>query len=102
VVTGALEPGEVLPIAAVPGIPAPEDPDKRATWPVTGKSGVIIGLGCGADLQTGAECRDQRVKSHEASVASAIVNTAQQIGGSIGTADPRNVVADPAALRFRT
>jgi hypothetical protein len=51
-----------------------------------------------ADLRTGAECRDQRVKSHEAGVASAMVNTAQQIGGSIGTA----VFSSLAATQSRT
>lgn len=69
-VTGSLELGEVLRDAAVPGIPALDDPGKRATWLITGKSGV----------------------------ASAMVNTAEQIGGSIGTA----VFSSLAATQSRT
>jgi hypothetical protein len=51
-----------------------------------------------SDLRTGAECRDQRVKSPQAGVASAMVNPAQQIGGPIGTA----VFSSLAATQSRT
>jgi hypothetical protein len=36
VFTGSLELGEVLRIAAIPGNLGLEDPDKRATWLITG------------------------------------------------------------------
>ena len=47
---------------------------------------MIIGLGFGLIFGPARNAATSAVKSHEAGVATAMVNTAQQIGGPIGTA----------------
>jgi predicted signal transduction protein with EAL and GGDEF domain len=59
---------------------------------------VIIGLGCGLIFGPAQNAATSGVKFHEAGAASAMVNTAQQIGGSIGTA----VFSSLAATQSRT
>jgi EmrB/QacA subfamily drug resistance transporter len=47
---------------------------------------LIIGVGMGAIFAPAMNAATSGVEAHDAGVASAMVNTAQQIGGSIGTA----------------
>jgi EmrB/QacA subfamily drug resistance transporter len=47
---------------------------------------LLIGLGIGAIFAPAMNAATSGVQSHDAGVASATVNTSQQIGGSIGTA----------------
>ena len=47
---------------------------------------LVIGVGMGAIFAPAMNAATSGVEAHDAGVASAMVNTAQQIGGSIGTA----------------
>ncbi|RIJ78431.1 DHA2 family efflux MFS transporter permease subunit [Nakamurella silvestris] len=47
---------------------------------------IVVGLGLGAVMGTAFGAATQGVDADDAGVASAVVNTVQQIGGSIGTA----------------
>ena len=47
---------------------------------------VLVGLGMGAIFSPAMNAATSGVQAHDAGVASAMVNTSQQIGGSIGTA----------------
>ncbi len=47
---------------------------------------LVIGLGMGCIFAPGFSTATLGVKTHEAGVASAMVNTSQQVGGSVGTA----------------
>jgi MFS family permease len=60
---------------------------------------VILGLGIGFVFAPAINTATAGVASHDAGVASASVNTAQQIGGSIGTA-LLNTLAASAATSF--
>ena len=59
---------------------------------------MIIGPGCELIVGPAQNAATSGVKSHQAGVASAMVNAAQQIGGSIGTA----VFSSLAATQSRT
>ncbi|MEV0250523.1 MFS transporter [Nocardia sp. NPDC050712] len=47
---------------------------------------LLMGLGVGAAMSTAFACATSNVHHTDAGVASAMVNTSQQVGGSIGTA----------------
>jgi hypothetical protein len=47
---------------------------------------LVVGTGMGMIFAPGMNAATSGVEAHDAGVASAMVNTAQQIGGSIGTA----------------
>jgi MFS family permease len=47
---------------------------------------VLVGIGMGMIFAPGMNAATSGVEAHDAGVASATVNTAQQVGGSIGTA----------------
>jgi EmrB/QacA subfamily drug resistance transporter len=60
---------------------------------------LIIGVGMGAIFAPAMNAATSGVETHDAGVASATVNTAQQIGGSIGTA-LLNSLATTAAAKY--
>jgi EmrB/QacA subfamily drug resistance transporter len=60
---------------------------------------LIIGIGMGAVFAPAMNAATSGVEAHDAGVASAMVNTAQQIGGSIGTA-LLNSLATTAATTY--
>jgi EmrB/QacA subfamily drug resistance transporter len=60
---------------------------------------LLLGLGLGAIFATGMNLATAGVKERDAGVASAMVNTSQQVGGSIGTS-LLNTLATSAAASF--
>ncbi|HTJ69376.1 MAG TPA: MFS transporter [Actinospica sp.] len=60
---------------------------------------LVIGVGMGAVFAPAMNAATSGVETHDAGVASAMVNTAQQIGGSIGTA-LLNSLATTAAANY--
>ena len=58
---------------------------------------LLIGLGMGAIFAPAMNAATSGVEAHDAGVASATVNTSQQIGGSIGTALLNSLAASAAA-----
>jgi EmrB/QacA subfamily drug resistance transporter len=58
---------------------------------------VILGLGFGLIFAPALNCATAGVKPHEAGVASAMVNTMQQVSGSIGTALLSTIVGSATA-----
>lgn len=58
---------------------------------------VVVGLGLGAVMGTAFNTSTQGIEPQDAGVASAVVNTVQQVGGSIGTAVLSAVSASAAA-----
>ncbi|WP_329132824.1 MFS transporter [Streptomyces sp. NBC_01476] len=60
---------------------------------------LLMGLGLGMIFGTGLNLATAGVKDHDAGVASAMVNTSQQVGGSIGTS-LLNTLATSAATRY--
>jgi EmrB/QacA subfamily drug resistance transporter len=57
---------------------------------------IVIGVGMGLIFAPGMQGAVSGVESHDAGVASAMVNTVQQVGGSIGTALLSTVAANAA------
>lgn len=55
-------------------------------WTVVVPATVVMGLGLGTALIAGMTTATRGVQVTDAGVASALVNTAQQVGGSVGTA----------------
>lgn len=55
-------------------------------WTVVVPATVVMGLGLGTALITGMTTATHGVAAHDAGIASALINSSQQIGGSIGTA----------------
>ncbi|MFJ8600021.1 MFS transporter [Streptomyces shenzhenensis] len=60
---------------------------------------VVVGLGIGGVIAPAMSLATHQVADHDAGVASATVNTAMQIGGSLGTA-LLNTLATSAATRY--
>ncbi|WNI15908.1 MFS transporter [Actinacidiphila sp. ITFR-21] len=60
---------------------------------------LLMGLGLGMIFATGMNLATAGVKNYDAGVASAMVNTSQQVGGSIGTS-LLNTLATSAAARY--
>jgi predicted MFS family arabinose efflux permease len=58
---------------------------------------VVLGLGMGATMPAAMQTATLGVDRHFAGVASALVNTSQQVGGSIGTALLNTLAATAAA-----
>lgn len=58
---------------------------------------VLLGLGMGTAFAAGMSLATYGVEPHEAGVASAMLNTFQQVGGSIGTALLNTIAASAAA-----
>jgi EmrB/QacA subfamily drug resistance transporter len=58
---------------------------------------LVVGLGMGAIFAPAMNAATSGVEAHDAGVASATVNTAQQIGGSIGTALLNSLATSAAA-----
>jgi EmrB/QacA subfamily drug resistance transporter len=66
-------------------------------WAVVVPASVVMGLGLGTALIAGMTTATRAVGASDAGVASALVNTSQQIGGSIGTALMSAVAASATA-----
>jgi EmrB/QacA subfamily drug resistance transporter len=62
---------------------------------------LVLGVGLGMIFATGMNLATAGVKERDAGVASAMVNTSQQVGGSIGTS-LFNTLATSAATRYVT
>ncbi|MFI5764016.1 MFS transporter [Streptomyces sp. NPDC051563] len=62
---------------------------------------LVMGLGLGLIFAPGMSLATSGVAAHDAGVASAMVNTSQQVGGSIGTA-LLNTLATSAATSYLT
>lgn len=60
---------------------------------------ILLGLGMGCVFVPAFHIATSRVDHREAGVASAVVNTAQQVGGSIGVALLNTIAAGAAAAR---
>ena len=60
---------------------------------------LLLGLGLGLVFATSMNLATAGVREHDAGVASAMVNTSQQVGGSIGTS-LLNTLATSAAARY--
>ena len=58
---------------------------------------IILGLGFGQIIAPAINTATSRVAFHDAGIASAMVNTMQQVGGSIGTAVLSTVAASATA-----
>lgn len=58
---------------------------------------LLLGLGLGCVFAPAMSLATQRVAPREAGVASAVVNTAQQVGGSLGTAFLNTIAANATA-----
>ena len=58
---------------------------------------LLLGLGMGGVFGTAFNTGTQRVAARDAGVASAVINTSQQVGGSIGTALLNTVAASATA-----
>src|SRR3954451_19845586 len=58
---------------------------------------VLLGLGMGTAFAAGMNLATYGVEPHEAAVASAMLNSSQQVGGSIGTALLNTIAASAAA-----
>ncbi|GAA5069301.1 MFS transporter [Nocardia callitridis] len=57
---------------------------------------ILLGLGLGASMSTAFQGATSGVQHEDAGVASAMVNTSQQVGGSIGTALLSTIAASAA------
>lgn len=66
-------------------------------WTVVVPASVVMGLGLGTALIAGMTTATRGVGADDAGVASALVNTSQQVGGSIGTALMSAVAASATA-----
>jgi hypothetical protein len=60
---------------------------------------LVLGLGLGMIFATGMNLATAGVQEHDAGVASAMVNTSQQVGGSVGTS-LLNTLATSAATHY--
>jgi EmrB/QacA subfamily drug resistance transporter len=60
---------------------------------------LLLGLGLGMIFATGMNLATAGVQEHDAGVASAMVNTSQQVGGSVGTS-LLNTLATSAATHY--
>ena len=63
---------------------------------------IIVGFAIGSIVPASIQTATLGVDGHFAGVASAMVNTSQQVGGSIGTALLNTLAASAAALYIRT
>jgi EmrB/QacA subfamily drug resistance transporter len=68
-------------------------------WSVTLPAEILLGAGLGCVVTPGFSVATTGVDRRDAGVASAMVNTAQQVGGSLGTA-LLNTIAAGATLSF--
>lgn len=66
-------------------------------WTVVVPATVVMGLGLGAALIAGMTTATHGVAAHDAGIASAMVNSSQQIGGSVGTALTSAIAASVTA-----
>lgn len=58
---------------------------------------LLVGLGIGTAFMTGMSLATQGVEARDSGVASAMVNTSQQVGGAIGTALLNTIAASATA-----
>jgi EmrB/QacA subfamily drug resistance transporter len=63
---------------------------------------ILLGLGLGTAFMPAMSLATYRVQPRDAGVASAMVNTSQQVGGSIGTALLNTIAASATAAFART
>jgi EmrB/QacA subfamily drug resistance transporter len=63
---------------------------------------ILVGLGMGTLFAPSIGTATLGVKTHEAGIASALMNTAQQVGGSVGTALLSTIFASAAAAYAAT
>lgn len=74
--------------------------DRNSTYPAHVLPPLLLlGLGLGLIFATSMNLATAGVRAHDAGVASAMVNTSQQVGGSIGTA-LLNTLATSAAAHY--
>jgi EmrB/QacA subfamily drug resistance transporter len=66
-------------------------------WTLILPAGVLLGLGMGTAFAPAMNLATRGVRPQDAGVASAMVNTSQQVGGSIGTALLNTIAASAAA-----
>jgi EmrB/QacA subfamily drug resistance transporter len=66
-------------------------------WTHVLPSELMLGIGMGAATMPGMSVATSRVRPQDAGVASAMVNTSQQVGGAIGTALLNTVAASATA-----
>lgn len=66
-------------------------------WAVVMPAQIILGLGMGAAFTPSMNLATHGVRSEDAGIASAMLNTSQQIGGSIGTALLNTIAAGATA-----
>lgn len=69
----------------------------NAYWPVVFPAGVVMGLGLGAAFMCCMVLATSAVDPADTGVASAMVNTSQQIGGAVGTALMSTIAAGATA-----
>jgi MFS family permease len=62
-------------------------------WALVMPATVLLGIGMGAAFMPAMTLATQGIRPQDAGVASAMVNTSQQVGGSIGTALLNTVAA---------
>jgi predicted MFS family arabinose efflux permease len=63
---------------------------------------ILLGLGLGTAFMPAMSLATYRVEPRDAGVASAMINTSQQVGGSIGTALLNTIAASTTAAFLRT
>ncbi|MGV9791738.1 MFS transporter [Gordonia sp. NPDC003422] len=71
--------------------------DSTRYWSVVFPALLLIGMGMGTVFMTSINLATYGVEPHDAGVASAMVNTSQQVGGAIGTALLNTIAATAAA-----
>ena len=65
---------------------SPSSPSDSSYWALVMPATVLLGVGMGAAFMPAMTLATQGIRPQDAGVASAMVNTSQQVGGSIGTA----------------
>ncbi|WP_347956851.1 MFS transporter [Gordonia aichiensis] len=71
--------------------------DSTRYWSVVFPALLLLGTGMGTVFMSSINLATYGVQPHDAGVASAMVNTSQQVGGAIGTALLNTVAANAAA-----
>ncbi|GIF77918.1 hypothetical protein [Asanoa siamensis] len=88
-------------VALVHGFTRAETDGWNAGWTLGSfvASAVLLGLGTGTAFLPAMSLATHGLRAHDAGIASAIINTSQQVGASIGTA-PLNTVAASATAAW--
>jgi EmrB/QacA subfamily drug resistance transporter len=75
---------------------------ENAYWEVVFPASVIMGLGLGTAFMCSMVLSTYAIKAQDTGVASAMVNTSQQIGGAVGTALMSTIAAGATAAWLAT